>query len=72
MNAANELRNKVLNFKLKLLKTEEVAEILGVAPGTVRNWRCQGKGPEPVKLPSGQLRYKVTSVEKYIDSLMEA
>lgn len=34
----------------KLLKPEEMAELLGVHPGTLANWRCRGVGPQYLKL----------------------
>ena len=51
-----------------LLTSVEVAKILGVTEGTLRNWRYQGDGPAYVKLGSA-VRYKAADVQAYIDSL---
>ena len=59
----------------KLLTTEEVAETLGVAPGTVENWRYKQEGPAYVKLGNKRhsaVRYRDTDLESYIDSLQAA
>ena len=52
----------------RLLTSVEVAEILGITEGTLRNWRYQGDGPPYVKLGSA-VRYKATDLQAYIDSL---
>lgn len=33
----------------KLLSTKEAAPLIGVAPGTLENWRTQGVGPRFIK-----------------------
>lgn len=35
---------------LRLLRTDEVAALLGVAPETLRAWRSQGRGPRYLKI----------------------
>lgn len=52
----------------RLLSSIEVAELLGITEGTLRNWRYQGQGPPYVKLGSA-VRYKAADVQAYIDSL---
>ncbi|WP_407080024.1 helix-turn-helix transcriptional regulator [Arthrobacter jinronghuae] len=59
----------------KFLTTEGVAETLGVAPGTVENWRYKQEGPEYVKLGtkrSSPVRYRESAVVAYLDSLPTA
>jgi predicted DNA-binding transcriptional regulator AlpA len=50
-----------------LLDSEEVAEILGIAPGSLQNWRVRGIGPRHVKV--GQfVRYRPEEVEQWLES----
>lgn len=51
----------------KLLNTDQVAELLGVANVTVRLWRMQGKGPRFRKL-GALVRYDEADVVAYINS----
>lgn len=52
-------------FQLLLLRPEEVAVILGTTTGTLKVWRCLGKGPTYIK--AGRLvRYRPSDVEKFI------
>lgn len=54
-----------------LLTTEDVAEILGVAPGTVENWRYKQEGPRFVKLGNKRhspVRYRPEDVQAFIDA----
>ena len=50
----------LIKEKEKLLKTDEVAEILGLSPATLRTWRWSGVGPKYFSLPgtNGSVRYK--------------
>lgn len=34
----------------ELLKTDAVARMLGLSPGTLRRWRCLGRGPRYIKV----------------------
>lgn len=36
-----------------------------VTPGTLRNWRSQGRGPQYFKLHGGKVRYPVRHVLSY-------
>jgi DNA-binding CsgD family transcriptional regulator len=40
------------------LPTEEAAAIFGVAPATMRDWKCQRVGPPYVQLTSRRVRYQ--------------
>jgi len=44
----NEINNLGFSKQLTLNETQ-VADILGVKPGTVSNWRKDGKGPKYIK-----------------------
>lgn len=51
----------------RLLSTAEVAELLGVAPETVRFWRWNGSGPPAHKV--GRLvRYQAKDVQAWVDA----
>lgn len=50
----------------KLLTTQDVAELLGVKPGTVENWRYLGKGPSAIKV-GGAVRYRSESIQEWIN-----
>lgn len=55
----------------RLLTTEEVAELLGVAPGTVENWRYKQEGPRFVKLGykrHSPVRYRPEDVQAFIEA----
>jgi predicted DNA-binding transcriptional regulator AlpA len=41
----------------RLLRQEEVSDLLGEAPRTLQEWRCRGVGPPWVRLPSRAIRY---------------
>lgn len=47
------------------LKSREAAEYLGVALGTLANWRCQGRGPKFSGRGAG-VRYRLSDLDAYI------
>lgn len=50
-----------------LLTTRQVADRLGLSPGTLENWRRAGKGPPWQKLGPRMVRYPSDSVEKWVN-----
>lgn len=50
----------------RLLTETEVAEIIGVKPATLRNWRCQNRGPVGRKIGSN-VRYTEDAVAEWLD-----
>ena len=48
---------------MKYLSTEELAQWLSVSPGTLRNWRLKGKGPEYIKMGEGKTSRVAYSIE---------
>ena len=53
-----------------LLNSDETAELLRIAPGTLRQWRMVHKGPPHVRV--GRLvYYKRQTVERYLAELPE-
>lgn len=58
MNTATE--------RVLTLSPNEAAALLGVAPGTLANWRHRGGGPRFVKVGS-RVRYRACDVEEWLD-----
>jgi hypothetical protein len=50
----------------KLLSPEQVAEILGKNPDTLRRWRKRGIGPRYFVLDGHTVRYSVKDLEEYL------
>lgn len=51
--------------------TREAAKILSLTPGTLRTWRCTGKGPEFIKTGEGRtakVLYPVTALKAWAES----
>lgn len=46
------------------LSTKTTAERLGLSQGTLRNWRCQGRGPAYVKVGS-RVVYPLWAIEAF-------
>jgi predicted DNA-binding transcriptional regulator AlpA len=51
----------------RYLTTEEAAKILGMHPGTLKNWRSQGLGPKFCK-PQGAVRYRLSDIDDWMDN----
>lgn len=52
---------------MKLLNTHQAAQILNESEGTLRYWRCAGKGPPYIKF-SGRVRYDEADVIAYVNA----
>ena len=52
------------------LNVGQAAEYLGVSAASLRNWSDQGKVPV-YRTPGGQRRYRVTDLDKFIESWKE-
>ena len=48
-----------------MMSNDECAKFIGVAPGTLRNWRGKKKGPTPHKL-GGEIVYRERDVEIWL------
>jgi len=54
---------------LPLLNTREAADVLGVAPGTLEDWRARGTGQGPKWLKVGHaVRYRLQELEEWIEA----
>lgn len=50
-----------------LLPTDDAAQFLGVATGTMRWWRHKGVGPKSFKV-GGKVMYKRADLQAYLDA----
>jgi hypothetical protein len=52
-----------------LIDDKQAAVLLGVAPATLRSWRCRGIGPAYVKFAGlrGGVRYDVSDIAEYTE-----
>lgn len=46
--------------------TAELAELLSIKEGTLKNWRNQGVGPKYIKIGSS-VRYNLTDIQVYMN-----
>lgn len=56
----------------KLLRTSEVAEMLGMPEATIRYWRHCGTGPKSFKLGPKHVAYKEADVLAWVDEQYNA
>lgn len=55
----------------RLLTPRQVAELLGVPEGTLRQWRHHGRGPVSFRV-EGHVRYRVSAVEAWLRACEQA
>ncbi|WP_371826994.1 helix-turn-helix transcriptional regulator [Microvirga sp. VF16] len=73
--ASSEAPVMLRRESLRLLTTENVAELLGVAPATLIWWRSQKQGPNWLRLGRGTrapIRYRPEAIEAYIAQMESA
>ena len=58
--------SKVEHHRHRLMNEHEVAERLGVSPGTLRVWRCTKRHNLPFIKLGKSVRYDVAAVEQFI------
>jgi predicted DNA-binding transcriptional regulator AlpA len=51
----------------RLIPENEAAELLGVATGTLANWRCTGRGPRYVRVGTRTIRYPREALEEFLN-----
>jgi len=54
---------------VKVLNNIEAAALIGVTPGTLKFWRCKGKGPRFIKLgssPRAGVAYDPADVDAWL------
>ncbi len=47
----------------------EVSKLLGLKPRTLQQWRITGKGPRHIKMSERTIRYELSEVQKWLESL---
>lgn len=55
-------------MSVKVLNNNEAAALIGVTPGTLKFWRCKGKGPRYIKLgssPRAGVAYDPADIEAW-------
>jgi len=52
----------------KLLKPEQLAEMIGLTPETLAQWRCEGRGPVFIKVSERRVLYAESAVEIWLQS----
>lgn len=55
----------------KFITEVEVSRLLGLKQRTLQQWRMAGKGPSHIKLSERTIRYKLSEVQRWIDSLKQ-
>ena len=50
------------------LNTDQVAELLGLRPSTLADWRWQRKGPPWIQVSRGCVRYDQAALEDWLVS----
>ena len=55
----------------RFLNTAASAAFTGYAAGTLRNWRCQNKGPAYRKDAAGGIRYQLADLRAFMGSPQE-
>ena len=55
----------------KLLTVRELAELLGVAPGSIYHWLSQDRLPCAIRLSSRCVRFRPSDVERLVQELVQ-
>jgi predicted DNA-binding transcriptional regulator AlpA len=62
----NRERHKFMKHRI-LLSSEDVANILGLSPATIRDWRWQRIGPPFLAISARCVRYDQAKLEEWIE-----
>lgn len=52
----------------KLISLNEAAEMLGLTPKTLRNWKLDNELPFPYYKIGGRVKFKLSEIEEYIEA----
>lgn len=55
------------HFTIPLLTTEQAAQILGIKPNTLENWRCTKRVSLPYVKVGRSIRYRQADLQKFIE-----
>lgn len=61
-----------MNIRDTYIRVHEAAEILGVAPNTVRKWGAEGKIPEYRHPANGYRLYKIPDLEAFLRKIEDS
>jgi len=57
-----------MNQEREFLTPKQAAELMGVSPQTLANWRCAGRPPVYKKLGGRIVRYHINDLRAWMDS----
>jgi DNA-binding transcriptional MerR regulator len=57
--------------EIVILRSGQAAALIGVCPGTLRNWAIKGTGPPYLLSESGQRSYRLDEVQAWIKERRE-
>lgn len=52
----------------KLISLTEAAEMLGLTPKTLRNWKSDNELPFPYYKIGGRVKFKLSELEQYVEN----
>lgn len=50
------------------VRANRAAELLGVSPCTLRNWRTAGTGPRYARINANQVLYRISDLDEWLQS----
>ena len=65
-NSTSKPSSTPWGWPARLLTSKEAAEMLSIPEGTLRQWRCAGKGPVFFKLGGTSVRYNSSDLDEFI------
>jgi predicted DNA-binding transcriptional regulator AlpA len=51
---------------MQLLTTQQVADMLGVKPSTLRAWRCAKTGPPFIRITAQSVKYAAEDIDRFL------
>lgn len=66
----NDLSHNTIEIvsKLRIIRTAELANLLGISQTTLWRWRQKGAFPQPIPLGPRMVGWKITDIETWLDS----
>jgi len=66
-----EAETELATRQTRHLRAREAARHLGVAPKTLANWRCAGKGPRFCRLGRA-IVYRLEDLDRFVEDCLQA
>jgi excisionase family DNA binding protein len=60
------------SIQSNLLTREQAAQFLSLKKSTLEAWACRGGGPAMVRMGKRAIRYRISDLEKFIESRIRA